>query len=84
MKNELDNKVILTAYEKIIQYGDNHEDGKLYHGIHAFSDIDGYTIYLKGSGVFLRFGFHNAYHLDYQSEKNKDDFLQKVNFIANE
>ena len=52
-----------------------YEDGKLYEGICAFSDIDGYTVYLKGSGVLLRFGFHNTYHLDYQHEKNKIDEL---------
>ena len=46
MKNELDGKLILSAYEKIIQHGEDHEDGKLYEGICAFSDIDGYTVYL--------------------------------------
>ena len=51
MKNELDGKLILSVYEKIIQHGEDHEDGKLYEGICAFSDIDGYTVYLKGSGV---------------------------------
>ena len=61
---------------------EDHEDGKLYEGICAFSDIDGYTVYLKGSGVLLRFGFHNTYHLDYQHEKNKEDFLKKVLYIA--
>ncbi|MEG3345102.1 DUF3081 domain-containing protein [Pseudoalteromonas sp. B5MOD-1] len=82
MKNELDGKLILSVYEKIIQHGEDHEDGKLYEGICAFSDIDGYTVYLKGSGVLLRFGFHNTYHLDYQHEKNKEDFLKKVLYIA--
>ncbi|WP_404343867.1 DUF3081 domain-containing protein [Pseudoalteromonas mariniglutinosa] len=84
MKNELDGKQILAVYEKIVQRGEESEDGKFYQGITAFSDIDGYTVYLKGSGVLLRFGFHNTYHLDYEHEKHKDDFLLKIKNIANE
>lgn len=78
MKNEIDGKQILAVYERIIQQGENTEGGKHYMGLTAFSDIDGYTIYLKGSGVLLRFGFHNTYHLDYEHDKHKDDFLKKL------
>ena len=28
-ENELDGKLILSVYEKIIQHGEDHEDGKL-------------------------------------------------------
>ena len=56
MKNELDGKLILSVYEKIIQHGEDHEDGKLYEGICAFSDIDGYTVYLKGLMIGLDVG----------------------------
>lgn len=84
MKNEIDGKQILAVYERIIQLGKNTDDGKHYMGLTAFSDIDGYTIYLKGSGVLLRFGFHNTYHLDYEHDKHKDDFLKKLSNILNE
>ncbi|MDN3379852.1 MULTISPECIES: DUF3081 domain-containing protein [unclassified Pseudoalteromonas] len=84
MKNEIDGKQILAVYERIIQLGKNTDDGKHYMGLTAFSDIDGYTIYLKGSGVLLRFGFHNTYHLDYEHNKHKDDFLKKLSNILNE
>jgi len=63
MKNELDNKQILSVYERIQQRGKQNDIGKHYQGVTAYSDIDGYTIYLEGSGVLLRFGFHNAYYL---------------------
>jgi hypothetical protein len=82
MKNELDSKTILKVYETIQKHGEVTEEGKLYEGILAFSDVDGYTIYLKGSGVLMRFGFHNTYHLDYASEKNKEDFIKKVESIG--
>lgn len=84
MKNEIDGRQILAVYERIIQLGKNTDDGKHYMGLTAFSDIDGYTIYLKGSGVLLRFGFHNTYHLDYEHNKHKDDFLKKLSNILNE
>ncbi|MCF6434348.1 DUF3081 family protein [Pseudoalteromonas sp. MMG022] len=81
MKNELDSKTILSVYEYIQKHGDVAEEGKLYGGITAFSDIDGYTVYLKGSGVLMRFGFHNTYHLDYEHDKHKDDFIRKIEQI---
>ncbi len=84
MKNELDNKQILAVYERIQKRGKATNESKHYQGITAYSDIDGYTIYLQGSGVILRFGFHNAYHLDYEHDKHKDDFLKKIVNIANE
>ena len=84
MKNELDNKQILAVYERIIQKGEMTDEGKRYQGVTAYSDVDGYTVYLQGSGVELRFGFHNTYHLDYEHEKHKDDFLKKLYNIANE
>lgn len=82
MKNEIDTKTILNVYEQIQKHGEANDKGKLYEGLCAYSDIDGYTVYIEGSGVLLRFGFHNTYHLDYQSEKNKEDFLKKLNSIA--
>lgn len=84
MKNEIDSKTLLRAYERIQQDGEQTEQGKFYQGLYAYSDLDGYTLYLQGSGVLLRFGFHNTYHLDYQSEKNKSDFMNKLLSIAKE
>ncbi|MBS3797701.1 MULTISPECIES: DUF3081 family protein [unclassified Pseudoalteromonas] len=84
MKNEIDSKILLRAYEHIQQYGEQTEQGKFYQGLYAYSDVDGYTLYLQGSGVLLRFGFHNTYHLDYQSDKNKSDFMKKLLSIGKE
>ncbi|MFC3033831.1 DUF3081 family protein [Pseudoalteromonas fenneropenaei] len=82
MKNELDSKTLLKVYEYIQQHGEEHEEGKYCQGLTAFSDFDGYNIYLKGNGVLLRFGFHNTYHLDYEHDKLKDAFLAKVAELA--
>ncbi|WP_440056517.1 DUF3081 domain-containing protein (plasmid) [Pseudoalteromonas sp. T1lg65] len=83
MKNELDSRFLLNVFEYIQQHGESTENGKFYEGVTAFSDPDGYTIYLQGSGVMLRSGFHNTYHLDYQHEKHKDDFINKLKHIYN-
>ncbi|GAP73575.1 MULTISPECIES: DUF3081 domain-containing protein [Pseudoalteromonas] len=82
MKNEIDSKTLLRVYEHIQKHGEQTDEGKFYEGLTAFSDVDGYTVYLQGSGVLMRFGFHNTYHLDYQSDKNKEDFIKKIEAIA--
>ncbi|KZN39114.1 DUF3081 domain-containing protein [Pseudoalteromonas luteoviolacea] len=82
MKNELSTNLVLKVYEHIRQNGQDYDLGKQLEGITAFSDPDGYTIYLKGSGVFLRFGFHNTYHFEYDKESQKQDFVKKLKYIA--
>ncbi|MFY8275186.1 DUF3081 family protein [Pseudoalteromonas sp. SSDWG2] len=82
MKNDIDTKTLLNVYEHIQKHGEQTDKGKLFEGLYAYSDTDGYTVYLEGSGVILRFGFHNTYHLDYQHEKNKEDFMKKLESIA--
>jgi len=82
MKNELDPTKILHAYETIIEHGTPTEHGKIYEGVEAFSDYDGYSIYLRGNGVELKVGFHNTYHLEYNQEHLKETFLKKVAMLA--
>ncbi|MCF2856040.1 DUF3081 domain-containing protein [Pseudoalteromonas sp. SMS1] len=82
MKNELSTTLVLKVYEHISQNGQQYDLGKQLDGVTAFSDPDGYTIYLKGSGVLLRFGFHNTYHFEYDKESQKQDFMKKLSQIA--
>lgn len=84
MKNELDTKSLLRVYELIQLKGEPFNEGKCYKGITAFSDFDGYTIYLEASGVLLRFGFHNTYHLDYDHANQKKQFLAKLENLIKE
>ena len=84
MKNELDSRTVLAVFEQIQKQGEQKDEGKAYKGIVAFSDPDGYTVYLQGSGVLLRVGFHNTYDLEYDTEHSKEDFLAKVEAIAKE
>ncbi|MBQ4846791.1 DUF3081 family protein [Pseudoalteromonas sp. MMG005] len=81
MKNDIDSKTILRVYEFIQKHGVQNNDQKHAHGLVAFSDFDGYTIYLEGCGVLMRYGFHNTYHLEYQHERQKHAFLEKVKYL---
>ena len=84
MKNELDNKLILKAFHLIREKGEKSQQGHIFEGVTAYTDYDGYTIYFETRGVVMSFGFHNTYHLDYQSERDKKDFLKKMNYIVRE
>jgi hypothetical protein len=82
MKNELEPSKILQAYESIMVHGIPTEYGKIYQGVEALSDYDGYTVYMRGNGVELKVGFHNTYHLEYDQEHLRDSFLKKIALLA--
>lgn len=77
MKNELDPTKILHAYEVIMERGTPTEFGKIYEGVEAFSDYDGYSVYMRGNGVELKIGFHNTYHLDYDPGAPQRELLEE-------
>lgn len=79
MKNDLDSKMILRVFEYIQQHGEIIDDLKCVDGIFAYTDYDGYTIYLKSNTVTLTLGFHNTYHLEYDAQNHKESFYQSVN-----
>jgi hypothetical protein len=85
MKNELDTRDILNVYEKITSHGEVQEDGRHYlDGITAFTDHDGYTVFLEGHNTKLRTGFHNTYNLDYSTQRDAEQFLKKLKQIDKE
>ena len=81
MKNVIDQQQILKVYELIQQHGEEGEHGKTWRGITVSSDFDGYTLYFQGQGVFLTYGFHNTYHLEYDTERNKEVFFNQLKQI---
>lgn len=82
MKNELDPNKVLKAYDTIMSNGTKTELGKIFEGVEAYSDYDGYNVYMRGNGVELSIGFHNTYHLEYDQEHLRDSFLRKVAMLA--
>lgn len=81
MKNEIDSKFILNVFEKIRQHGEPKEQGHSLEGVTAFSDFDGYTVFIEDANVKLRFGFHNQYHFDYEKEEHLTQFEHKLKTI---
>ncbi|MBL6734340.1 MAG: DUF3081 family protein [Shewanellaceae bacterium] len=82
MKNELEHTLILKAFDVICRQGKKQTQGYELDGITAYTDFDGYTLYFEARGVFMRFGFHNTYHLDYNSDREKKEFLKKITALS--
>ncbi|WP_158768777.1 DUF3081 domain-containing protein [Paraglaciecola sp. L1A13] len=82
MKNDIDSKFILSVFEKIREKGERKGEGYLLGGVTAFSDFDGYTIFMEDQLVKLRFGFHNQYHFDYEKDEHMAQFEKKLKAIA--
>ena len=74
MKNELDSKFVLRVFDKIRQEGEEQEGKYRLEGVVAYTDFDGYTLYINDAKVAMQFGFHNQYHFDYQKSDDFDDF----------
>lgn len=68
MKNELDSKFLLQVFDKIRQHGSKNDEHYQLNGITAYTDLDGYTLFVEDANVKLQFGFHNQYHFDYDSK----------------
>ncbi|QPG06370.1 DUF3081 domain-containing protein [Salinimonas marina] len=84
MRNELDNKFLLQVFDKIRQFGEKKDDRYLLNGITAFTDMDGYTLYVEDPKVKLQYGFHNQYHYDYESKDDVESFEKKLKQIDKE
>ncbi|MEG3768409.1 DUF3081 domain-containing protein [Alteromonas sp. 14N.309.X.WAT.G.H12] len=81
MKNDLDSKFLLRVFDKIRQEGRKTDDKYRLNGIVAFTDLDGYTLFVEDAQVKLQFGFHNQYHYDYPSESAFEQFEKKLKEI---
>ncbi|MEC7824638.1 MAG: DUF3081 family protein, partial [Pseudomonadota bacterium] len=47
MKNELDSKFVLQVFDKIRNNGEQVEEKYRLEGVLAFTDFDGYTLYMQ-------------------------------------
>ena len=81
MKNELESKFLLQVFDKIRQSGEKKDDKYLLNGIVAFTDHDGYTLFIEDAKVKLQFGSHNQYRFDYPSQDAYEQFEKKLKEI---
>ena len=82
MKNEYDSRFILSVFDKICKNGQQQQGKHLLEGLEAFTDHDGYTLFIEDALVKMRFGFHNQYHFDYQKSEHLEQFDKKLQAIA--
>lgn len=82
MKNEIDHRLLLDAYEKIHTHGKAEQGRHTLEGITAYTDHDGYTVFLEGHNVSLTLEFHNKYRLDYKSDREYQLFMKKIEQIS--
>lgn len=83
MKNELDNRFILSVFDKISKHGKIVQGSFLLDGIKAYTDHDGYTLFIEDALVQLQLGFHNQYHFAYERKEHREQFEKKLKQINN-
>lgn len=81
MKNDIDSKLVLSVFDKIVQHGEKKDDAHLLMGIKVSTDFDGYTLFIEDAQVQLNFGFHNKYHFNYEKEDHFEKFVKKLKAI---
>lgn len=81
MKNELDSRFVLAVFEKIREHGKQQDECHILDGIKAWTDFDGYTVFIEDAQVQLRFGFHNQYHFEYDKAEHLEQFEKKLKQI---
>lgn len=83
MRGELDIKIILSVYQKVLAKGDKQGMRTFYKGLFAVSSFDGYTIELTDDKVHLSVFFHNKYKLEARNSFEREEFLKKIIRIDN-
>ncbi len=81
MKNDLDTKKLLRVFDKIRQNGESTDGTYRLEGVKAYTDFDGYTVFIEDASVKLSFGFHNQYHYDYENKSQRESFDKKIDNI---
>ena len=82
MKNEIDHRVLLDAYEEIQKHGKAEQGKHSLFGVTAYTDHDGYRVFFEAHNVKLTLEFHNTYHVEYDARKDFDQFLKRVEEIS--
>ena len=84
LKNEIDSHFILKVFDKIRQHGEHKDDAYHLANLKAYTDFDGYTVFIEDARVKLRFGFHNQYHFDYDNAQSLEAFERKMQSVMSE
>lgn len=81
LKTKIDVRQALRVYQLIMDRGHTVAEGKLFDGLLAFSDFDGYTLGLKTEGAEMLIFFHNKFQFDATNRKAHVEFVEKLDRI---
>ncbi len=84
MKNEFDSKFLLRVFEKMRLHGTPENGQYRLGGLVAYTDFDGYTLFIEDALVKMSFGFHNQYRFDYSENAHFEQFEKKLKAIDTE
>ncbi|MGF1697235.1 DUF3081 family protein [Vibrio lamellibrachiae] len=82
MKDSLNPKKIFLAYEQVMALGVVTPNGKVFSGIEAFSEHEGFLVHLRGEGIDLKVCSSHRFHIDYNEPHCRDTFLEKLATLA--
>ncbi|MCV6547353.1 MAG: DUF3081 domain-containing protein [Cohaesibacter sp.] len=72
----------LSVFNRIIKQGERQKNGHhLFEGMHAEMGYDGYTVSLYDAGARLDIFFHNKFKMSFETNKQKQSFLRKLDAI---
>ena len=81
VEHKIESKKFLELYEKIKQKGDKTDLGHKLQRLEAYTDFDGYSIYITDGIVTVKIAFHNTHNMDFQTQLQLDEFFEKVNKV---
>ena len=78
MKNSLDLKQCLLAYDVICQKGEAKGGKHQYLGVTAWTDFDGYHCFLEFKDLTITLMFHGKYDIQFESSETLRLFEKKL------
>lgn len=81
MEHKVDVQVLLSAFQKIRDYGQKTNDGFELEGVEAISSIDGYNLTMKDGHASLFLHFHNTYNFESDSLEHSEALLHQIEEI---
>ena len=77
----IDVRVALEVFEKITRLGIKDGDDWYFDQMSANSGFDGYTVTLSDQHAKLTVNFHNTFHVDCDSHKELEAFVEHLHRI---
>ena len=68
----------LAVFDRIIEKGEKEGDVFVLNGLVAEPSFDGYSVTIKDEKVALHIHFHNQFNVEYDSRKDFDEFMLKL------